>query len=85
MLSEQRVPAIRQANGPARRLTPCFPSRGSMPAIRGSGRKPVAIGRSSFRAPQVESLAVGGTATVVGVLPTGAMIEFPWEAVGHEK
>jgi len=32
----------------------------------------------------VESLAVGGTATVVGVLPRGAMIEFPWEALRPE-
>src|SRR5690606_16306611 len=32
----------------------------------------------------VESLAIGGTATIVGVLPAGAMIEFPWEALRPE-
>src|SRR5690606_3400213 len=32
----------------------------------------------------VESLGVGGTATIVGVLPAGSMIEFPWEALRPE-
>jgi S-(hydroxymethyl)glutathione dehydrogenase/alcohol dehydrogenase len=32
----------------------------------------------------VESLAIRGTATIVGVLPTGSMIEFPWEALRPE-
>lgn len=32
----------------------------------------------------VECLAIGGTATIVGVLPTGSMIEFPWEALRPE-
>ena len=32
----------------------------------------------------VESLAIRGTATIVGVLPTGSMIEFPWAALRPE-
>ena len=32
----------------------------------------------------VQSLAIRGTATVVGVLPAGANIEFPWEALRPE-
>ncbi len=32
----------------------------------------------------VESLAIRGTATIVGVLPTGSMIEFPWIALRPE-
>jgi S-(hydroxymethyl)glutathione dehydrogenase/alcohol dehydrogenase len=32
----------------------------------------------------VESLAIGGTATIVGVLPAGSMIEFPWESLRPE-
>jgi S-(hydroxymethyl)glutathione dehydrogenase/alcohol dehydrogenase len=32
----------------------------------------------------VESLAIRGTATIVGVLPSGAMIEFPWMALRPE-
>lgn len=43
-----------------------------------------AVGLASLVRQAVESLAIGGTATVVGVLPTGAMIEFPWEALRPE-
>ncbi len=32
----------------------------------------------------VESLGIGGTATIVGVMPAGSMIEFPWEALRPE-
>ena len=32
----------------------------------------------------VQSLAIHGTATIVGVMPAGAMIEFPWEALRPE-
>ena len=32
----------------------------------------------------VRSLAIRGTATIVGVLPAGAKIEFPWEALRPE-
>jgi S-(hydroxymethyl)glutathione dehydrogenase/alcohol dehydrogenase len=43
-----------------------------------------AVGVASLVRQAVESLAIGGTATIVGVLPTGAMIEFPWEALRPE-
>jgi S-(hydroxymethyl)glutathione dehydrogenase/alcohol dehydrogenase len=33
----------------------------------------------------VESLGVGGTATIVGVLPFGSSLEFPSAALGGEK
>ena len=32
----------------------------------------------------IESLAIRGTATIVGVLPPDAMIEFPWMAIRRE-
>ena len=32
----------------------------------------------------VQSLAIHGTATIVGVLPAGSMIEFPWAALRPE-
>jgi len=32
----------------------------------------------------IESLAIRGTATIVGVLPPDAMIEFPWMAIRPE-
>jgi S-(hydroxymethyl)glutathione dehydrogenase/alcohol dehydrogenase len=43
-----------------------------------------AVGVAGLVRQAVESLAIGGTATIVGVLPTGAMIEFPWEALRPE-
>ena len=32
----------------------------------------------------IESLAIRGTATIVGVLPPDAMVEFPWMAIRPE-
>lgn len=43
-----------------------------------------AVGLPVLVRQSVESLAIGGTATIVGVLPAGAMIEFPWEALRPE-
>jgi S-(hydroxymethyl)glutathione dehydrogenase/alcohol dehydrogenase len=43
-----------------------------------------AVGNPTLVRQCVESLAIRGTATIVGVLPTGAMIEFPWIALRPE-
>ena len=43
-----------------------------------------AVGIPALVRQAVESLAIRGTATIVGVLPTGSMIEFPWEALRPE-
>ena len=43
-----------------------------------------AVGISKLCRQAIESLAVCGTATIVGVLPPDAMIEFPWLAIRPE-
>ena len=43
-----------------------------------------AVGLPMLVTQAVQSLATRGTATVVGVLPAGASIEFPWEALRPE-
>jgi S-(hydroxymethyl)glutathione dehydrogenase/alcohol dehydrogenase len=43
-----------------------------------------AVGLSSLVRQAIESLAIRGTATIVGVLPPDAMIEFPWMAIRPE-
>ncbi len=43
-----------------------------------------AVGISALCRQAIESLAVRGTATIVGVLPPDAMIEFPWMAIRPE-
>jgi S-(hydroxymethyl)glutathione dehydrogenase / alcohol dehydrogenase len=43
-----------------------------------------AVGISKLCRQAIESLAVRGTATIVGVLPPDAMIEFPWMAIRPE-
>ena len=43
-----------------------------------------AVGISKLVRQAIESLAVRGTATIVGVLPPDAMIEFPWLAIRPE-
>jgi len=43
-----------------------------------------AVGISSLVRQAVESLAIRGTATIVGVLPPDATIEFPWMAIRPE-
>ena len=43
-----------------------------------------AVGLSSLCRQAIESLAVRGTATIVGVLPADATIEFPWLAIRPE-
>ena len=43
-----------------------------------------AVGLSRLCRQAIESLAVRGTATIVGVLPPDAMIEFPWLAIRPE-
>ncbi|MCZ6889015.1 MAG: Zn-dependent alcohol dehydrogenase [Gammaproteobacteria bacterium] len=43
-----------------------------------------AVGNADLVRQCVESLAIGGTATIVGVLPAGATIEFPWSALRPE-
>jgi S-(hydroxymethyl)glutathione dehydrogenase/alcohol dehydrogenase len=43
-----------------------------------------AVGLSILVRQAIESLAIRGTATIVGVLPAGAMIEFPWMAIRPE-
>jgi len=43
-----------------------------------------AVGMSKLCRQAIESLAVRGTATIVGVLPADAMIEFPWLAIRPE-
>ena len=43
-----------------------------------------AVGNSTLVRQAIESLAIRGTATIVGVLPPDAMIEFPWMAIRPE-
>jgi S-(hydroxymethyl)glutathione dehydrogenase/alcohol dehydrogenase len=43
-----------------------------------------AVGNSGLVRQAIESLAIRGTATIVGVLPPDAMIEFPWLAIRPE-
>ena len=43
-----------------------------------------AVGSSALVRQAIESLAIRGTATIVGVLPPDAMIEFPWMAIRPE-
>jgi S-(hydroxymethyl)glutathione dehydrogenase/alcohol dehydrogenase len=43
-----------------------------------------AVGSSTLVRQAIESLAIRGTATIVGVLPPDAMIEFPWMAIRPE-
>ena len=43
-----------------------------------------AVGNSKLCRQAIESLAVRGTATIVGVLPPDATIEFPWLAIRPE-
>jgi len=43
-----------------------------------------AVGISQLVRQAIESLAIRGTATIVGVLPPDAMIEFPWMAIRPE-
>jgi len=43
-----------------------------------------AVGMSKLCRQAIESLAVRGTATIVGVLPADATIEFPWMAIRPE-
>jgi S-(hydroxymethyl)glutathione dehydrogenase/alcohol dehydrogenase len=43
-----------------------------------------AVGNALLVRQAIESLAIRGTATIVGVLPPDAMIEFPWMAIRPE-
>ena len=43
-----------------------------------------AVGNTTLVRQAIESLAIRGTATIVGVLPPNAMIEFPWMAIRPE-
>src|SRR5205807_10565169 len=43
-----------------------------------------AVGNTSLVRQAIESLAVRGTATIVGVMPPDAKIEFPWMAIRPE-
>jgi S-(hydroxymethyl)glutathione dehydrogenase/alcohol dehydrogenase len=43
-----------------------------------------AVGNAALVRQAIESLAVRGTATIVGVLPPNAVIEFPWMAIRPE-
>jgi threonine dehydrogenase-like Zn-dependent dehydrogenase len=43
-----------------------------------------AVGNATLMRPAIESLAIRGTATIVGVLPLDATIEFPWMAIRPE-
>ena len=43
-----------------------------------------AVGNPKLVRQAIESLAIRGTATIVGVLPPDAMIEFPWMAIRPE-
>jgi len=43
-----------------------------------------AVGNAKLVRQASESLAIRGTATIVGVLPPDAMIEFPWMAIRPE-
>jgi S-(hydroxymethyl)glutathione dehydrogenase/alcohol dehydrogenase len=42
------------------------------------------VGLAKLCRQAIESLAIRGTATIVGVLPPDAMIEFPWMAIRPE-
>ncbi len=44
-----------------------------------------AVGNATLVRQAIESLAIRGTATIVGVLPANAMIEFPWLALRPER
>ena len=43
-----------------------------------------AVGNATLVRQAIESLAIRGTATIVGVLPPDATIEFPWMAIRPE-
>ena len=43
-----------------------------------------AVGNAALVRQSIESLAIRGTATIVGVLPPDAVIEFPWMAIRPE-
>jgi S-(hydroxymethyl)glutathione dehydrogenase/alcohol dehydrogenase len=43
-----------------------------------------AVGNTTLVRQAIESLAIRGTATIVGVMPPDAMIEFPWMAIRPE-
>ena len=43
-----------------------------------------AVGNATLVRQAIESLAIRGTATIVGVLPPDAQIEFPWMAIRPE-
>src|SRR5213594_2990808 len=43
-----------------------------------------AVGNTTLVRQAIESLAIRGTATIVGVLPPDAKIEFPWMAIRPE-
>jgi S-(hydroxymethyl)glutathione dehydrogenase/alcohol dehydrogenase len=43
-----------------------------------------AVGNAALVRQAIESLAIRGTATIVGVLPPNAVIEFPWMAIRPE-
>ena len=43
-----------------------------------------AVGNATLVRQAIESLAIRGTATIIGVLPPDAMIEFPWMAIRPE-
>ena len=43
-----------------------------------------AVGNATLVRKAIESLAIRGTATIVGVLPPDATIEFPWMAIRPE-
>jgi S-(hydroxymethyl)glutathione dehydrogenase / alcohol dehydrogenase len=43
-----------------------------------------AVGNTKLVRQAIESLAIRGTATIVGVMPPDAMIEFPWMAIRPE-
>src|SRR5258708_15780642 len=43
-----------------------------------------AVGNTTLVRQAIESLAIRGTATIVGVLPPDATIEFPWMAIRPE-
>ena len=43
-----------------------------------------AVGNAKLCRQAIESLAIRGTATIVGVLPPDATIEFPWMAIRPE-
>jgi S-(hydroxymethyl)glutathione dehydrogenase/alcohol dehydrogenase len=43
-----------------------------------------AVGNAALMREAIETLAIRGTATIVGVLPPDALIEFPWLAIRPE-